>query len=121
LSQGNVSRAQEYADVSGALASEAHDRWLADCLELHGVLQMLREDWTAAESSFEHVLEIRQKVGVAAGTVDALLHLGSVQECLGNFDRAQQLFREALSYTRGMDSGPVVVAAHRSLGLSFLR
>jgi DNA-binding SARP family transcriptional activator/tetratricopeptide (TPR) repeat protein len=116
LAQGNVGRAQEYADVSGNLASEAHDRWLAECLELAGALQALRAEWEAAEGSLTQGLEIGQRAGNVTATIDALVRLGRVHESRGAFTQALDRFQQAVALADSIDPAPCVVAAHRCLG-----
>jgi tetratricopeptide (TPR) repeat protein len=116
LAQGNVRRAQEYADLSGALASEAQDRWLADCLELAARLQVLRAEWDLALESLTRVLEIRQRVGHLAGIVEAHVHLGHIFERRRDTDAALREYQAGVAVAEQMDAAPSGVAAYRSLG-----
>jgi tetratricopeptide (TPR) repeat protein len=121
IAEGNLNRAQEYADRAGALATEANDRWQADCVELNAALQCLRGDWRSARASLEQVLKMRQQVGHPAGIVDAFVALGQVAEAGEEIDAAVQAYREAVAISNSMEAGPGVVAAHRQLGLLLLR
>ena len=96
LALGNLGRAQEYADLAGGLASEAHDRWLAECLELTGALQTLRTEWDAAEASLKRGLEIGQLAGNGAATIDVFVRLGHVHEYRGAHAEALGLYRQAV-------------------------
>lgn len=121
IAEGNLNRAQEHAERAGALATEANDRWQADCLELNGALESLRGDWRSAQASLEQVLKMRQQVGHPAGIVDAFVALGEVAEACEEVDAAAQAYREAVAISNSMEPGPGVVAAHRQLGLNLLR
>jgi len=49
LAEGDVAGALEQANQALALATEVHDRWEADCLDLLGAIHGLRADWTSAK------------------------------------------------------------------------
>ncbi|HEV7666109.1 MAG TPA: tetratricopeptide repeat protein, partial [Chloroflexota bacterium] len=121
LAQGRIGRAQEYADISMALAAEARDRWLADCLELSGALDMLHASWDSAEDCLAQALEIRQRVGHVASTVDTLLRLGRLSEYRAQDDRADDFFDRAVRIADTMDPAPCVVNAHLCRGVRLLR
>ncbi len=121
LAEGNVGRASEYAEQAGALAAQANDRWMAECLQLTGALQVLRTEWAEAQASFERVLTIREQVGHTSGTVDALVQLGRIAASQGHIEVARELYERALSTAEGMDPGPSRMAAHRHLGLLLVR
>ena len=121
LAQGNLGRAQEYADLSSGLAAEAHDRWLAECLELTGALYTLRAEWEPAEAALKQGLEIGQLAGNVATTIDALVRLGRTYEYRGALAEAREAYQQAVELAGGIDAAPCVVAAYRSLGALLIR
>ena len=121
LAQGNLGRAQEYADLSSGLASEAHDRWLAECLELIGALHTLRAEWEPAEAALKQGLEIGRLAGNVAATVDAFVRLGRMYEYRGALTPAFEAYQQAAQLADSIDTAPCVVAAHRSLGSLLVR
>ncbi len=121
LAQGDVSHAQEYADRASALAAEANDRWLAECLTLTAELQFIRAEWNEAESSLRRALDIRRNVAHRTGIVKSLVDLGRLAETRGQFDDALEWYTQAIDAAGSMDPAPCVVAANRSLGMLSLQ
>src|SRR5262249_44875907 len=113
LAQAQPGQAQHYADLATALAEQANDRWLADCLLLSATLHALRAEWDPAIKCVDRAIEILQQVGHTAGTVDGLVQLGRLSEVRGARGRAIDLYQMALDTASQMDPAPCVVAAHR--------
>jgi DNA-binding SARP family transcriptional activator/class 3 adenylate cyclase/Tfp pilus assembly protein PilF len=116
MAEGNLARAQEQAELALALATEAQDRWVAECRDLLGVIYTLRCQWRPAETEFEQALEIRKRVGHAAGTVESTVGLGIVRERQGDWAGALDLYLRALHLALQMDPSPQRVAALRNVG-----
>jgi tetratricopeptide (TPR) repeat protein len=116
LAEGGLARAREQAELALALATEAHDRRAAECHDLLGAVYAMRTEWEAAEASFERALEIRERVGHAAGIVESLVGLGLVHQRRGAWPRARELYARAVEIASAIDPSPQAVASRRHLG-----
>jgi tetratricopeptide (TPR) repeat protein len=121
LAEGDLDGAAEQAEIARSATMRGQDRWLADCLDLIGGIQIMRGEWTAAARGFEQALEVRERVGHLAGIVKSLLGMGLAAEHGGEPARAEQLYRRAVSTAELMDPGPQRLAAYRRLGRLLLR
>ena len=116
LAEGDVAGALEQANQALALATEVHDRWEADCLDLLGAIHGLRADWTSAKSYYRRALALRQRADHRAGLIESLLGLGLVHEQHGDWTEARSLYTSALAHARHMNPNPWLLAALRQLG-----
>ncbi len=116
LAEGDLSSALERAEQARALASDAHDRWAADCHDLLGAIFSLRAEWSKAASNFEEALRIRERGPHVVGRIESLLGLGLIRQHAGNWAAARMIFTEALQTAQSIDPSPWLVAARRHLG-----
>jgi tetratricopeptide (TPR) repeat protein/transcriptional regulator with XRE-family HTH domain len=121
LAEGDIQRAQEYAELAGSLATEANDRWAAECSYIMASIQSLRADWDTAQTHHERGLAIRRRVGHQAGVIESLLGLGLVRERQADTAGARAWYEAAVEVAAGMDPSPPTAAAQRHLGLLLLR
>jgi class 3 adenylate cyclase/tetratricopeptide (TPR) repeat protein len=116
LALGDPEQARRLADQANAYATEAHDRWAADCHDVLGIVHALRAEWEAAEADFEQALAIRSTVGHAASRVGSLLGLGVTFERRGDWVRAREQYEAAVAVAVEMDPSPFEAAARTYLG-----
>ena len=116
LGLGDPARALELAELASAHATEAHDRWAADCHDLFGMVHILRAEWEDAEARFEQAMTVRSTVGHAASRVGSLLGLGVTYQRRGDWPRAREQYAAALAVAVKMDRSPFEVIARRYLG-----
>ena len=116
LAEGDLIGAADQAAIARAAAAGGQDRWIADCLDLTGSIQMARGEWVAATSSYTQALDVRERVGHLAGIAKSLLGLGLAAERSGDLREAVCLYRRALTVAQTMDPGPQRLAASRQLG-----
>ena len=116
LALGDPEQARLLAEQASAYATEAHDRWAADCHDVLGIVSALRAEWEAAESRFELASTIRSTVGHAASRVGSLIGLGVTFERRGDWVRAREQYEAAVQVATDMDPSPFEVAARLYLG-----
>ena len=58
LAEGDLEQARAQGEIALAWATEAQDRWDADCRELLGAIHSMRAEWPDAEASFSQALVI---------------------------------------------------------------
>jgi len=116
LAEGDVVGALEQANQALALATEVHDRWEADCLDVLGAIHTVRAEWERAESSFRQALSLRERADHRAGLIESLLGLGLIQEHRGDWSDARSTYATAAEHARRMDPNPWLLSALRHLG-----
>lgn len=116
LGLGEADKARDLAEIASAHATEAHDRWAADCHDLFGLVHLLRAEWDEAEARFEQAMLVRASVGHAASRVGSLLGLGVAQQRRGAWHRAREQYEAALAVALEMDRSLFEVTARRYLG-----
>jgi tetratricopeptide (TPR) repeat protein len=116
LAEGNVNAARGRAENAFRLATQANDRWAAECHHVLASIHALKAEWELAEARFHQALEIRDRVGHAAGIVETLLALGVLHERRGEPARARDAYVRATEVAARMDPSLPVVAASRHLG-----
>jgi class 3 adenylate cyclase/tetratricopeptide (TPR) repeat protein len=121
LAQGDLAGATEQVGLGLAVATEAQDRWAADCYGLLGGIQTLSGELDQAASAFEQALAMHERIGWAAATVDSLLGLGLIEERRGRPVEAASSYRRAVEVAEAMDPCPEQVAAKRHLGRLLVR
>jgi DNA-binding SARP family transcriptional activator/tetratricopeptide (TPR) repeat protein len=121
LAEGSVESAREQAELACTLATEAHERWAAECHDVLASVHVLRAEWDKAQDCFEQSLRIRERVGHAAGLVDSLLGLGLVHLRRGEWQRAADYYHQAVRLATEMDPSPQAISARRHLGQLLLR
>lgn len=116
LGLGDLERARQQADLACALATQAGDRWIADCLDLRGLVHLHSAEWDAAEASFDQALQARATVDHAEGRIESLLGKALVRERRGRWQDARVSYEQALAVAASIDPSPFEVAARRHLG-----
>jgi DNA-binding SARP family transcriptional activator len=116
LAEGEPLQARQLAEQACSLATEAQDRWAADCFDLLGRLHALAAEWEPAAECFQRALEARATVDHAAGRLESLIGLGLVCERTGDWARAEAHYASAVQVATAMDPSPFEVAARRHLG-----
>jgi tetratricopeptide (TPR) repeat protein len=116
LGLGDLERAREHADLACAVATQAGDRWLADCLDLRGLVHLHSGEWDAAEASFDQAIQARAAVDHAEGRIESLLGKALVRERRGRWQDARVSYEQALQVATTIDPSPFEVATRRHLG-----
>jgi tetratricopeptide (TPR) repeat protein len=119
LAEGEIDGALDLAVQGRALATEAQDRWGADCYDLLGAIDALRARWASAESYYAQALQLRERADHRAGRIESLLGLGLTRERRGDWPGARSCYVEALDHARSMDPCPWLLAALRHTGQLF--
>jgi DNA-binding SARP family transcriptional activator/class 3 adenylate cyclase len=116
LAQGDVERAREHGELACAIATEAQDRWEADCHDLLGMIHGVRAEWGEAERQFNLALKSRERVDHAHSQIETLIGLGLVYERRGDWPLAHDFYERAVTIAGAIDPNPWAVAARRHLG-----
>ncbi|HEY1295046.1 MAG TPA: AAA family ATPase [Chloroflexota bacterium] len=112
VAEGEHERARE--SLLHALSEEidSHVRWAADAHHILGTIQTRCAEWEAAVASLERALEGRKRAGHLPNTVESIVALGFVDQCLGRWRQALARYAVAVAIAEQLDPGP-----HRVLGL----
>jgi DNA-binding SARP family transcriptional activator len=121
LAEGRVAEARLHAETAYALATEANDRWAAECQHVLASIHALVNEWPEAELRYGQALAIRERVGHAAGMVESLIGIGLMHEYRGQWPRARDAYLRAWRIAADMDRGPQTIAASRHLGNLLVR
>ncbi len=121
LAEGRLEAAWQAARHALGVANESGDRWEAECHDLLGAIHGLRLEWDEAEACYRRALEIRERVGHAAGMVESRLGLGLSLERSGRFEAAQLEYERARAIVAEVDPCPQAMATARHLGRLRLR
>jgi DNA-binding SARP family transcriptional activator len=116
LAEGDVEQARANADLALRLAQDVGVRFLPDCHNVIGAVQIAECNWNAAEASFKQSLTLRNRGDQLAGCIVSLIGLGEAYLHQGKWDLSRQSYTEAVETGESMDPGPYLVAARRGLG-----
>ena len=116
LGEGDLRSALRQAEYARTMASQASDRWAADCHDLLGTIAGLQCDWQAAIEYFEQALHLRERGPHVVGRVETLLGRGLVRQRTGDWTGARADYVAALDLASGIDPSPWLVSARRHLG-----
>jgi DNA-binding SARP family transcriptional activator/tetratricopeptide (TPR) repeat protein len=121
IAEGDYERAREHvADVID-LELNARERWAADAFQIMGSIHVARGQWSEARQCFEAALALRKQPGHLAGTVEALVALGQLEQYTEHLDDAHRVFAEAMRVADDMDQCPQTVMVLRAKGILELR
>jgi len=102
-----------------AYAARRPDELVAATLAMAGFRAELA-DYPTAERLCEQALAVLDTQDNRPLRVDALIRLGTVRRCRGDFDRAEEVLRTAVALAGRQPSDPALVAAaHNALGIVF--
>lgn len=116
VAEGEHLRARESLRQALDQEVEGHVRWAADAHHILGTIEVLCAEWEAAAASFEQALEGRERAGHLPGTIEAIIGLGFVDQCVGRWREALDKYSEGVALAKRMDPSPQRVLAMRHRG-----
>jgi tetratricopeptide (TPR) repeat protein len=112
VAEGEHERARERLLQALEQEIDSQVRWAAEAQHILGTIHTLRAEWQAAVACFEQALQGRMHAGHLPGSIEAIVALGFVDQCLGRWGQAKDRYAEAVAIAEQMDPGP-----HRALAL----
>jgi DNA-binding SARP family transcriptional activator len=116
VAEGEHVRASEQIVEALQLQTEGQEPVAADAYQILGAIRVLHADWEGAAASFEQALALFGHSEDTPSTVEAMVGIGFVDQCVGRLDDARTRYLDAVKISERMDPSPQRVLALRHLG-----